>query len=82
MPKETFLDFMDEIQILGTSSDGQKKSKGESKKMISEAYRSCGRETETISFEAWKNIACEWPGFNQGMIDLIFLRKCVFSIVI
>ena len=68
MPKESFLSFIDEISILGTTN-GQKRSTGQSKALIVAAYAACGRDTETISFEAWKNINCEWPGFNQGMID-------------
>lgn len=68
MPKESFLDFIDEISIVGTQN-GQQRSRGESKKLITEAYNSCGKDTETISFDAWKLIACEWPGFVQGLID-------------
>ena len=69
MPKESFLDFLDEIAVLGQDSLGQRRSKGETKKLIAEAYRSCGKETQTVSFQAWKNIPCEWPGFDQGMVD-------------
>ena len=69
-PKDCFLNFIEDFRLANQEQTGQPlMSKASAKSQVMEAYNKSGAKGDTVDFENWKNIACEWSGFSQGTTE-------------